>query len=94
MLIPVLALQPLIENVVKHNVITSDEPLTITITGNASGITVLNPLKPRKDKIEQGGMGLKNLKNRYKLLTGMDIIIENDGVIFSVTLPLVNPEMR
>ncbi len=93
MLIPVLALQPLIENVVKHNVITSDEPLTITITGNATGITILNPLKPRKDKIEEGGMGLKNLKNRYKLLTGMDIIIENDGVIFSVTLPLVHPEV-
>lgn len=94
MLIPVLALLPLIENVVKHNVITSDEPLTITITGNATGITVINPLKPRKDKIEQGGMGLRNLKNRYKLRTGMDIIIENDGVIFSVTLPLVNPEKR
>lgn len=92
MLLPVLTLQPLIENVVKHNVISSEEPLMVTITGNISCITVINPVQPRQDGTEKSGIGLRNLTTRYKLLTGSDIIIEKGGDIFSVTLPLKKPE--
>jgi len=91
MLLPVLSLQPLIENVVKHNIISTDSPLTITITGNAEGITVLNPVRPRQNQKEKSGTGLKNLSTRYKLLTGRDLVIENGNTIFSVTVPLVKP---
>jgi two-component system LytT family sensor kinase len=91
MLLPVLSLQPLIENVVKHNIISTDAPLTITITGNIESITVLNPVRPRQNKGEKSGTGLKNLFARYKLLTGHDLLIENGNTIFSVTLPLVKP---
>jgi two-component system LytT family sensor kinase len=91
MLLPVLSLQPLIENVVKHNIISTDAPLTITITGNTESITVLNPVRPRHTQREKSGTGLKNLCARYKLLTGRDLLIENGNTIFSVTLPLVKP---
>jgi two-component system LytT family sensor kinase len=92
MLLPVLSLQPLIENVVKHNVISIDAPLTITIIGNEEGITVINPVRLRHDQISKSGIGLNNLSTRYKLLTGLDLIIENGSDIFSVTLPLKRPE--
>lgn len=91
MLLPVLSLQPLIENVVKHNIISTDAPLTITITGNIESLTVLNPVRPRQNKGEKSGTGLKNLSARYKLLTGHDLLIEKGNTIFSVTLPLVKP---
>ncbi len=91
MLLPVLSLQPLIENVVKHNIISTDSPLTITITGNTESITVLNPVRPRQNQRERSGTGLKNLSARYKLLTGHDLLIEKGDVIFSVTLLLVKP---
>lgn len=92
MLLPVLSLQPLVENVVKHNVISSDNPLTITITGNEDCITVMNPIHPRNDIREKSGMGLNNLATRYRLLTGRDLIVETGGGLFSVTLPLIKPE--
>jgi len=91
MLLPVLSLQPLIENVVKHNIISTDAPLIITITGNTESITVLNPVRPRHTQGEKSGTGLKNLSTRFKLLTGRDLLIENGNTIFSVTLPLVKP---
>ena len=91
MLLPVLSLQPLIENVVKHNIISTDSPLTITITGNTEGITVLNPVRHRQNQEEKSGTGLKNLSTRYKLLTGRDLLIENGNTMFSVTVPLVKP---
>lgn len=92
MMLPVLSLQPLIENVIKHNVISSGSPLTITITGNREGISVINPVRLRKDIVEKSGTGLANLGTRYKLMTGRDIIIDSGSEIFSVTLPLIKPE--
>jgi len=92
MLIPVLSLQPLIENVVKHNVISTDAPLTITITGNQDCISVINPLRPRTVTEGKSGTGLKNLASRFRLLTGKDLLIGEGADIFSVTLPLTKPD--
>ena len=91
MLLPVLTLQPLVENAVKHNVISAAEPFTVTISGDTTKIRVSNPVRPRQDNPESNGIGLKNLANRYRLLTGRDIETENGGGYFVVTLPLVKP---
>jgi|WetSurMetagenome_2_1015567.scaffolds.fasta_scaffold04869_6 hypothetical protein len=91
MKLPVLSLQPLIENVVKHNAITFSDPLTVNIAGRSDGYLVItNRLIPRQDKADPTGIGLKNLANRYKLLSGEQILIEDDGQVFRVTLPLKN----
>jgi hypothetical protein len=91
LMMPVLSLQPLIENVVKHNVISSAEPLTITITSNGKSIKVTNPIKPKQDDSEKSGIGLKNLATRYKLQTGKEIEIYQEADSFIVSLPLIKP---
>ena len=92
-LMPVLSLQPLIENVVKHNVISSAGPLTISITGDTDSIKVINPVKPKQEDSETSGIGLKNLATRYKLLTGKEIEVSQEKDRFVVTLPLIKPEI-
>jgi two-component system, LytTR family, sensor kinase len=95
MLMPVLTLQPLIENVVKHNAITQRMPLNVIIKGNGNNyLIVTNQKHPRKDKTDNSGIGLKNLATRYKLLTGNEIIIDNDEKEFRVILPLKNADLK
>ena len=88
--LPPLALQVLVENAIKHNIISEDSPLTIRINTNEDRIVVENSLQ-RKSIIqeESSGLGLKNIISRYELLTdGKVIVSEADGV-FKVTLPLL-----
>jgi len=89
-LIMPLSLQVLIENCIKHNVISTKQPLTISIvTDEADHITVSNNMQPRIDREEGNGIGLFNLAERYRLMWGMDIDIKEDGQKFEVTLTLV-----
>ena len=85
--LPTLSLQPLIENAVKHNTITSSHPLHVNITVEGNYVVVSNQIAP---KVEQDGtgIGLSNLDSRHRLLTGKGITILNDGKNFIVKLPL------
>ena len=88
-MLPSLTLQPLVENAVKHNTITCNKPLTITISAHDDYLMVGNPIQPKVDDSERGtGMGLKNIASRYRLLTDTDINIIDDGRSFVVRLPL------
>lgn len=89
--IPSLTLQPLIENVVKHNVITKSSPMRISITTKGNNLTVSNHIFKKIHEEESTGTGLENLSRRYTLLTGKDITVTNDGNTFSVVLPLTIP---
>jgi two-component system LytT family sensor kinase len=90
LMIPPLSLQLLIENAIKHNRISPEQPLHISITTNdAPALIVNNDLRP-KTKTEEGtGTGLKNIKERYKLLANQTVTISKDDNKFSVTLPLI-----
>ncbi|MBQ4279198.1 MAG: histidine kinase [Rikenellaceae bacterium] len=90
-LIPALSLQPLIENAVKHNSITRSRPFTITITTTEDALVIANPIHPKLDPSPGTGIGLKNLRSRYILLTGRDIVVEHSDRQFAVTLPLIFP---
>lgn len=89
--LPPLSIQPLIENAVKHNTITSSKPLTISIRGEEDYIVVSNPIQPKLQSEESTGIGLANLSSRYELIVGRKVEVCNDGKEFRVRLPLIHP---
>lgn len=88
--LPVFALQLLIENCIKHNVISEQHPLNIQIfQKDTLSITVSNNVQPKKTNVESLGVGLTNLKQRYELMRIPEgIEIEQNEQQFSVTLKL------
>jgi LytS/YehU family sensor histidine kinase len=84
-----LSIQGLIENAIKHNVVSSKQPLTIDIhTDDDNHLIVSNKIQPKIGKEEGTGIGLANLSERYRIKWNENVEIFNDGKIFSVTLPL------
>ncbi len=91
MKLPVLSLLPVIENVVKHNVIDSYNPMEISLsTNDRNELVIVNPIHEKLDAGESNGIGLENLSKRFELLTGKNIKIEKDNGCFTVYLPLLN----
>ena len=90
--IPILALQVLVENAVKHNVVSREKPLVIEIFNDHDYITVKNNLQPKRkgwEHTESLGTGLLNLQDRYELLGQMGIIVTEDNHFFTVKIPLI-----
>ena len=90
---PSLALQPLIENAVKHNAITRSKPLTISIFTKDGKIVVSNPIIPKIEAELSTGIGLKNLSARWQMITEHDIEVIRTDDSFEVHLPLL-PETK
>lgn len=87
--LPALSLQPLIGNTVKHNTITKAKPLRVSIRTTEDGwLEVENPIQAKLEQEPSTGIGLENLRNRWRLITGHEIEILNDGERFLVRLPL------
>ena len=89
--LPALSLQPLIGNAVKHNAITKARPLHIAVRVRDGWIEVSNPKVPKIEPEPSTGIGLENLRNRVRLITGRDIEIVDTPAEFTVRLPLQNP---
>ena len=87
--IPPNTLQILIENAVKHNVLSSQKPLRISITASCNYLMVENNLQPKKPESSSSYVGLSNIDSRYKILKGKNIIIERDDAHFKVLLPVL-----
>ena len=87
-----LSLQVLIENAIKHNVISGKQPLTINITSDYErrSVNVVNKIQHKLDEITGNGIGLANLSERYRLKWNSDIDILNNNVEFCVVIKL-NP---
>ena len=84
-----LSIQGLIENAIKHNVVSSKQPLTINIhTDDNNHLIISNKIQPKIGKEEGTGIGLANLSERYRIKWNENVEIFDDGKIFSVTLPL------
>ena len=89
-LLPPLTLQLLIENAVKHNVVSRSSPLYIRIFTNSEGcLTVSNNLQEKKIAVESNKVGLSNISANYKLLNQPDIVIQKTDQNFSVILSLI-----
>ncbi len=86
--IPVLSLQLLVENAVKHNEISESSPLQVNVFTEGSHLIVENKIQPKSTSVDSTGNGLANLAKRYDLLENKRIIISNTNNIFRVKLPL------
>ncbi len=84
------SIQTLIENAIKHNIITTRKPLTIEIySDNISHIIVRNNKSPKKDVETTCGLGLKNLNDRYLNQFQQEIEISNTDEYFEVKIPII-----
>lgn len=81
------SLQMLVENALKHNICTNEQPLNITITATDEAITVSNNLQTRND-VATNKVGLSNLRSQY-LIYNKGINVEKTSTTFAVTLPLL-----
>jgi LytS/YehU family sensor histidine kinase len=86
--LPPLTLQILLENALKHNVISAVYRLRIDIEVEEDYLVVTNNVKPRKSTYSTG-MGLENIKMRYSYLTERKVTVEADEQRFKVKVPLL-----
>ena len=84
-------LQILIENAIKHNIISSDKPLTIKIYNSERCIIVENNLQRKISTQQKTGIGLQNIINRYKILGYKSISIDEINNHFRITIPIISP---
>ncbi|MCC6726352.1 MAG: histidine kinase [Saprospiraceae bacterium] len=88
---PPLTFQLLMENAVKHNVVSMDKPLHIQIYCPDDGhVAMRNNLQPKKAMEESNGAGLKNVNRRYELLAGQGIEVSKTDQYFEVKLPTIS----
>ncbi len=87
--LPALTLQILVENAVKHNEISPEKPLRIEIGEKGPTLLVRNNMQRKNTKPLSNQVGLENLRQRYKLLGVEGFEVEEDGRVFSVTLPMM-----
>lgn len=88
-LIPPLTLQLLTENAVKHNIIAKNKVLKIEIYNDQEYIYVKNNKRIKKNPVSSTGIGLNNIKDRYKIFSGQYITIEDTSELFCVKLPII-----
>jgi sensor histidine kinase YesM len=83
-----VSLQILIENAIKHNIATRENPLTISIYIADQQIVIKNNLQKMSTQIPTIGIGLKNLSERVRLVTNKRLVIEETDNHFIVKIPL------
>ena len=89
--LPPLGLQTLLENAVKHNQMGEDVPLAVQMDLDltaGTNVRVGNPERPRRSALPGAGLGLRNLDERCRLLTGRGLTVRQDGGRFEVDVPV------
>ncbi len=83
-----LSLQILMENAIKHNIVSSDKPLKVNVTALNGRLVVSNNLQKKNQVNESTGIGLDNIRNRCKLLGNGQVEVTENGSDFTVSIPL------
>ncbi|NND51658.1 MAG: histidine kinase [Flavobacteriaceae bacterium] len=89
-----LSLQLLLENAVKHNMVTSSKPLHIKIYEEGGNLVIMNNLQPKQIVKKGSGVGLSNIKQRYQLLTNRKVYINQQADSFAVAIPMLTKQVK
>lgn len=89
--LPAISLQLLIENAIKHNVVSKETPLHITISTEREKLVVKNNLQRKPQTLPSEKMGLNYIISKYALVNVKGVEIEDESDHFVVKLPLIRP---
>ncbi len=85
-----LSLQILIENAIKHNIFSKRHPLNINIfIDEEQFLNVINNYNKRENFIHSTGLGLENIRNRYKFFTNQELFFGQIGDNYTAKIPLL-----
>jgi sensor histidine kinase YesM len=84
-----LSLQILMENAIKHNIVSSEKPLKVDVFAENGRLIVSNNLQKKNQLNESTGIGLDNIRNRCKLLGSGQVEVTESGTNFTVSIPLI-----
>lgn len=84
-----LSLQLLMENAIKHNIVSSTRPLHIHVFTENGSLVMDNNLQMKNQVSESTGIGLDNIRNRYKLLGDKEVKVTATASNFIVSIPLI-----
>jgi two-component system, LytTR family, sensor kinase len=85
-----LSLQLLMENAIKHNIVSAAKPLKIKVFAENGHLVVRNNLQVKNQMIVSTGIGLQNIRNRYKLFGDDEVKVDESGDSFTVSIPLIS----
>ncbi|NND16217.1 MAG: Pr2TM family membrane protein [Eudoraea sp.] len=88
-----LSLQLLLENAVKHNVVSSQKPLHIKVSEERGQLIVENNVQPKQVVKKSSGVGLRNIRQRYQILSNKEVSINESAGLFTVSLPILTKQI-
>lgn len=88
-----LSLQLLLENTIKHNVVSEQKPLRIKIYFDGDYLVVENNLQKKEVLGDRQGVGLQNIVSRYGLVTRRNVMIAQDETRFAVSIPVLTKQI-
>lgn len=88
-----LSLQLLLENCIKHNIVSEKKPLHIKIHIEANELIIENNKQIKEVLQDRKGVGLQNIVSRYAILTKRNVIIQESETVFRVKLPILTKQV-
>lgn len=89
-----LSLQLLLENTIKHNVVSENKPLHIKIYIKDNFLVVENNLQKKEVIQDRKGVGLQNIVSRYAILSERKVLIDENKDSFAVYLPILTKQIN
>ncbi|MFP4527023.1 MAG: sensor histidine kinase [Candidatus Kapaibacterium sp.] len=90
--LPPMTMQLLLENCVKHNVVSADRPLLVRISAEKGMLRVENNYQKKLTAPKPSGIGLASLRRQYEYLTDRRPAFRIDGNSYIAEVPLIKPE--